>query len=73
MGTVRNPEPGEKHFLDPACGSGGMFVQAARYMHNHNATENDMMKENLMPFLFFTILSKVLCLVLRTHNICART
>ena len=31
-------------FLDPACGSGGMFVQAARYMHNHNVNENDMMK-----------------------------
>ena len=31
-------------FLDPACGSGGMFVQAARYMHNHNASNTDMMK-----------------------------
>lgn len=29
---------------DPACGSGGMFVQAARYMHNHNATESEQMK-----------------------------
>ncbi len=44
MVNVLNPEPGEKTFLDPACGSGGMFVQAARYMHNHNATDNDMMK-----------------------------
>ncbi len=44
MVNVLNPEPGEKTFLDPACGSGGMFVQAARYMHNHNAKENDMMK-----------------------------
>lgn len=29
---------------DPACGSGGMFVQAARYMHNHNANEQEQMK-----------------------------
>lgn len=29
---------------DPACGSGGMFVQAARYMHAHNATNDDLMK-----------------------------
>ena len=29
---------------DPACGSGGMFVQAARYMHNHNASESEQMK-----------------------------
>ena len=39
MVEVLNPQPGEKKFLDPACGSGGMFVQAARYMHNHNASE----------------------------------
>ena len=44
MVNVLNPEPGEKTFLDPACGSGGMFVQAARYMHAHNATDSDMMK-----------------------------
>ena len=44
MMEVLNPEPGEKMFLDPACGSGGMFVQAARYMHEHNAIQNDMMK-----------------------------
>ncbi len=44
MVNVLNPEPGEKKFLDPACGSGGMFVQAARYMHAHNATEADQMK-----------------------------
>lgn len=36
MVEVIKPEAGEKMFLDPACGSGGMFVQAARYMHNHN-------------------------------------
>ena len=44
MVEVIKPEIGHKLFLDPACGSGGMFVQAARYMHNHNATADDMMK-----------------------------
>lgn len=44
MVEVIKPEIGNKLFLDPACGSGGMFVQAARYMHRHNATEDDMMK-----------------------------
>ncbi len=44
MVEVLSPEPGDKKFLDPACGSGGMFVQAARYMHNHNATESEQMK-----------------------------
>lgn len=44
MVEVINPEPGDKKFLDPACGSGGMFVQAARYMHNHNAIEAEQMK-----------------------------
>ena len=44
MVEVLKPEIGHKLFLDPACGSGGMFVQAARYMHNHNATAEDMMK-----------------------------
>lgn len=44
MVNVLNPEPGDKKFLDPACGSGGMFVQAARYMHNYNANETDQMK-----------------------------
>lgn len=44
MVEVLNPEPGDKKFLDPACGSGGMFVQAARYMHNHNASESEQMK-----------------------------
>lgn len=39
MVEVLNPEPGDKKFLDPACGSGGMFVQAARYMHAHNASK----------------------------------
>ena len=44
MVEVLNPQPGDKKFLDPACGSGGMFVQAARYMHRHNASETDQMK-----------------------------
>ena len=44
MVSVLSPEPGDKKILDPACGSGGMFVQAARYMHNHNASESDQMK-----------------------------
>ena len=44
MVEVLKPTSGDKMFLDPACGSGGMFVQAARYMHNHNASESDMMK-----------------------------
>lgn len=44
MVEVLNPEAGDKKFLDPACGSGGMFVQAARYMHRNNANDNEMMK-----------------------------
>ncbi len=44
MVEVLDPQPGDKKFLDPACGSGGMFVQAARYMHNHNASESEQMK-----------------------------
>ena len=44
MVEVLNPQPGDKKILDPACGSGGMFVQAARYMHRHNATAADQMK-----------------------------
>ncbi len=44
MVEVINPEKGDKKFLDPACGSGGMFVQAARYMHNHNASSDDLMQ-----------------------------
>lgn len=44
MVEVLQPESGDKKFLDPACGSGGMFVQAARYMHEHNASESDLMK-----------------------------
>ncbi len=41
MVEVINPESGDKKFLDPACGSGGMFVQAARYMHRHNANNDE--------------------------------
>ena len=44
MVEVLDPQPGEKKFLDPACGSGGMFVQAARYMHRHNAGAAQQMK-----------------------------
>lgn len=44
MVEVLNPVTGDKKFLDPACGSGGMFVQAARYMHRHNTSNNDMMR-----------------------------
>lgn len=42
MVEVIKPEAGEKMFLDPACGSGGMFVQAARYMHKHNKDADRM-------------------------------
>ena len=44
MVEVIHPVVGDKEFLDPACGSGGMFVQAARYMHRHNATNQDLMR-----------------------------
>ncbi|MDY5650508.1 MAG: class I SAM-dependent DNA methyltransferase [Paludibacteraceae bacterium] len=44
MVEVLRPVTGDKKFLDPACGSGGMFVQAARYMHRHNVTNQDMMR-----------------------------
>lgn len=44
MVEVLDPKPGDKKILDPACGSGGMFVQAARYMHRHNASEAEQMK-----------------------------
>ena len=42
MVEVMKPEGKDKKFLDPACGSGGMFVQAARYMHKHNANGADL-------------------------------
>ena len=44
MVEVIHPVVGDKKFLDPACGSGGMFVQAAQYMHRHNATNQDLMR-----------------------------
>lgn len=44
MVEVIHPVVGDKKFLDPACGSGGMFVQAARYMHRHNATNQDLIR-----------------------------
>ena len=43
MVEVLQPIPGDKKILDPACGSGGMFVQAARYMHRHNAYNSNIM------------------------------
>ena len=43
MVEVLQPTTGDKKFLDPACGSGGMFVQAARYMHRHNVTNDQLM------------------------------
>ncbi len=43
MVNVLQPHGINKKFLDPACGSGGMFVQAARYMHKHNKSEDDTM------------------------------
>ena len=43
MVEVIHPVIGDRKFLDPACGSGGMFVQTARYMHRHNATNQDLM------------------------------
>lgn len=42
MVEVLQPNGKDKKFLDPACGSGGMFVQAARYMHRHNANGADL-------------------------------
>lgn len=42
MVEVLKPEGKDKKFLDPACGSGGMFVQAARYMHKHNLNGADL-------------------------------
>ena len=44
MVEVLQPENGEKKILDPACGSGGMFVQAARFMHCHNKSSDVVMK-----------------------------
>ena len=44
MVEVIKPEAGDKKFLDPACGSCGMGVQTARYMHKHNASASETMK-----------------------------
>ena len=44
MVEVLQPQNGEKKILDPACGSGGMFVQAARFMHRHNKSSDEVMK-----------------------------
>lgn len=53
MVEVLQPTTGDKKFLDPACGSGGMFVQAARYMHRHNRPAADAagtVAEQMMHF-----------------------
>ncbi len=34
-------EPYHGRILDPACGSGGMFVQSARFVENHKKNPND--------------------------------
>lgn len=44
MVEIIKPEKGDKKFLDPACGSCGMGVQTARYMHRHNANNDELMK-----------------------------
>ena len=33
-------QPFEGRILDPACGSGGMFVQSAEFIHNHRGNGN---------------------------------
>ena len=34
-------QPFQGRILDPACGSGGMFVQSAEFVHNHRQDGND--------------------------------
>ena len=34
-------QPFQGRILDPACGSGGMFVQSAEFIHNHRGNGND--------------------------------
>ena len=34
-------QPFEGRILDPACGSGGMFVQSAEFIHNHRQNGNN--------------------------------
>ena len=34
-------QPFKGQILDPACGSGGMFVQSAEFIHNHQKNGND--------------------------------
>ena len=34
-------QPFEGRILDPACGSGGMFVQSAEFIHNHRTNGNN--------------------------------
>lgn len=37
-------EPYHGRVLDPACGSGGMFVQSAAFMHSHRRKANDVLR-----------------------------
>ena len=43
MVEVLNPEPGDKKFLDPACGSGGMFVQTGDFVEQAGMLANNTM------------------------------
>ena len=37
-------EPFQGKIFDPACGSGGMFVQSARFVERHNGTGNHVVR-----------------------------
>lgn len=50
MVNVLDPQEWDKKFLDPACWSWGMFVQSARYMHQHNKNN-----DNKMRFKFYWV------------------
>ncbi|MBC8228935.1 SAM-dependent DNA methyltransferase [bacterium] len=39
-------EPFQGRILDPACGSGGMFVQSADFVHNHKGNGNGQISIN---------------------------
>ena len=44
MVEVLQPENGQNRILDPACGSGGIFVEAAKYIQRHTNDENAVMQ-----------------------------
>ena len=48
-------QPFEGRILDPACGSGGMFVQSAEFIHNHRANGNGEISINGMERVAETI------------------